>query len=349
MNKRLLRKNMMATMGIHAAAPGGDGGDGGDGEQSFVDAFSEFVGAGGAGDGDGGVPADGGDDPKDAGDEPAPGGDKLPADDGSTPPSGDPWAEAPENLRTEYQRQARLAQDLAHRIQSDNGRVAAYQRQVDELKQQMQSGRQSAGTQPADRGAQQQPAPASQQPPEGGGDQADALASLREDWPEAAEAIETLLAKGGGASTDIAELTQSLHSQISDMNSRLEPVLTQHQVAAREAAMNDVELAHPGWTDLVNDSHFNTWQASKSESIRALAASEDPRDAISLLSLYKAESGILPDAPAEPGGEQNNRRDARQRRAASVSKPAGRVNKGDDGEGTFEDYFKVYANADKRA
>ena len=50
-----------------------------------------------------------------------------------------------------------------------------------------------------------------------------------------------------------------------------------------------VESAHPGWTILVKTGAFRRWLQAQSTDILRLSNSDDPQDAIKLLSRYKAD------------------------------------------------------------
>jgi hypothetical protein len=56
-----------------------------------------------------------------------------------------------------------------------------------------------------------------------------------------------------------------------------------------DPAKAQVESAHPGWEKLVRTAAFRRWLAQQTLRIRALAASNNPEDAIALLTLFKHE------------------------------------------------------------
>lgn len=55
-----------------------------------------------------------------------------------------------------------------------------------------------------------------------------------------------------------------------------------------------VELAHPGWIDLVRTNQFSTWVKSQPASVRRLTQSDRAEDAILVLDLYKRDVSRRP-------------------------------------------------------
>lgn len=105
---------------------------------------------------------------------------------------------------------------------------------------------------------------------------------LAADFPEWAEATEERFAAVLAAKqtpVDVEGITRT--------------VTTAATAAAREAGIEarrlaQVDIAHEGWEETVNTAAFGTWLGAQPQEVKALAGSNNPRDAIKMLDAYKA-------------------------------------------------------------
>jgi len=103
----------------------------------------------------------------------------------------------------------------------------------------------------------------------------EAMARLKADYPEFAEAMESALNERLGA------LEQKLQQQPAQQTEAVSP-----QEIARLRSEFAVEVRHPGWQDLVRTTEFVGWLQRQPREVQMLAASESPQDAIRLLDLH---------------------------------------------------------------
>jgi hypothetical protein len=123
---------------------------------------------------------------------------------------------------------------------------------------------------------------------------------LKEDFPEWAGPME-------------AELT-ALRAEIASVKSG-DPKELRESVKAEiraELAAEAVEDAHPGWQERVKTQEFVSWLKDQPEDVRALTASDRPRDAIRLLDAYKTHS-------ERAAADAEARRKKQERLAAAVT------------------------------
>lgn len=102
----------------------------------------------------------------------------------------------------------------------------------------------------------------------------EAMARLKSDYPEFAEAMESAL------NERISMLEQKIVRQAPVASS-----VTPEDIARLRAEMA-VEVRHPGWQSAVQEPVFQGWLQRQPREVQMLAASESPQDAIRLLDLY---------------------------------------------------------------
>lgn len=235
----------------------------------------------------GGAPED------DAGEEAAPEDDPTPADAPSDPESdppsteggdddgeqgsgeeeADPWASAPAHLRDAFAKKEAELEKARHRINSDDGRVAAMQREIAKLRKQA-----AEATRPK------------HDPEKLEKDKA----KLREEYPDLAEPVFAHM-----------EVTAA---QIEDMKAR-----EQERVEREfDAGVRDLDEAVPGWRDLVNTPEatevFDRWVDDQPAAIRRVVEADrdksvtlNPRELIPVFKKFRYEMAEEQDPPA---GEQ---------------------------------------------
>jgi chromosome segregation ATPase len=208
----------------------------------------------------------------------------------TTDQSTDPWATAPETLKSQYQQALDRIAQLDHADRSNRSRVSALQRKIDELSKQA--------------------APAS---PEKAAKQADDniadLEQLREDFPEIANPIAAVIEK---LRQDQASIAQKLGA-----------IEAEKQTAS---AINEETLltkAHPDWMTVGSDPGFAEWVQAQPRYVqeafnRNADAIVDHQEAADIISRYKQSRGATPD-------KSTNLTDKRQRqlKAATTTRAKG--------------------------
>lgn len=160
--------------------------------------------------------------------------------------------------------------DLTHRINSDAGRVSAFQRKVNGLEQEIQTIREG--------GTAGQPDPNQIADAMSGSD--DEWVQFTEDYPDVAKAIDNRLGKAGQATQE-------------SIDSTLAPIKEQHQrtiVNEAEATANNaveaVTNVFPQWKEAINSNEYKVWLDTQPPGIQALQESHDTADAISLIEMF---------------------------------------------------------------
>jgi chromosome segregation ATPase len=181
---------------------------------------------------------------------------------------------------------------LDHSYKSVNGRIAAYQKQYEEsrkeleaLKQSQQEAQQQAAAKPPP------PDPAStpeQQLPQ-------EWSQMEREFPEIAKAIEARYGKEPVSREQVATLVESKAKEITE--TRLTPI-EQAEEQRREAAEQvyleqqyaALQAAHPDWQKVARSAEFKQWVAGQPEGLREMINSVDAGEASALLDLYKAKN-----------------------------------------------------------
>lgn len=105
----------------------------------------------------------------------------------------------------------------------------------------------------------------------------EAMARLKADYPEFADAMESAL------NERLSALEQKL--QQSQQPAQAQPGVSPDEIAKLRHEMA-VEVRHPGWQDRVRTPEFVGWLQRQAREVQLLAASESPQDAIRLLDLH---------------------------------------------------------------
>lgn len=200
------------------------------------------------------------------------------------------------------------AQKWMHKYNSDLGRQNAYQKQIEELKQQNNALRQQAS-----------------------GKDNSKPDTLTEDYPDIAE----------GTDSRINKATEPLMQKIAELEQKLTPIEEKQQQDAIGAQYNKLEQEHPDYVEISKDPVFHNWLGTQPLPVRAMIESEDASEASYLLKLYKNDKGLVPTEEEAPS-ELKQRREKQLRQAQNVPSRGGRsqeiVPPNDDFEAAF-DYF----------
>lgn len=104
----------------------------------------------------------------------------------------------------------------------------------------------------------------------------EAMARLKADYPEFADAMESALNERLGA------IEQQLKQQ---PQQPVQQGVSFDEIQRLRAEMA-VEIRHPGWQDRVRTTEFTGWLQRQPREVQMLAASESPQDAVRLLDLH---------------------------------------------------------------
>jgi predicted nucleic acid-binding Zn-ribbon protein len=204
--------------------------------------------------------------------------------------------------------------DYRQKFQSNNGRISAYQRQVEELNHKLTSQVDSAAQGNTHAQAQDQLAQ------DLNGSSWD---ELLEDMPEVAEAINQ-------------RLNSVVEDRLSQIEHKISPLTERVQQDAQEAQIAALKSRHPDFQEIANSNEFDNWIADQPDFIQAKRHSNDAADAAYVLDSYKAMTGA-----------NQTRNKNRSRLESNVAAPSKRIARaGDDMD--FESAFNARVNSKRR-
>ena len=223
---------------------------------------------------------------------------------------------------------------LQHRIDSDDGRVRAFQVKVNNLEHDIAEIQKKPGQ------------PSTEEIAAAMGDE-ESWANLEEDYPEIAGAI-----------------NKRFEAQQAQVDTALAPVIKKQQndaavqaETAQTESYDEVAKTFPTWQDAVKTKDFTDWMDSQPPGIQSLASSDDTRDASSLINLYddhRVDSGQkslradpIPDDGSSVDTKANEVARRRERQledgTALPSRSARIVTDDETGEDEFERSFNAFA------
>lgn len=181
-------------------------------------------------------------------------------------------------------------QQQAQRLRQAEGHIGGLNSQVRQQLQVAQRVTDAGGAAPS----AQQIADAQKSP--------EALARLKEDYPEFGSAVESVLA------AQMAHIEQRLKGLAPQQ--QIEGVVTRQELE-RARAEWAIDYRHPEWKSTVKEAAFAGWLSRQAPEVQLLAQSESARDAIRLLDLYSDARSTttqrtqrLTAAAAMPNGRQ---------------------------------------------
>lgn len=207
------------------------------------------------------------------------------------------------------------AEQLKHSALSDQGRVAAYNKQLAELKRELEAAKRYAAT--------AVPVPAEQKPSASAAPELPAkFKQLKEDFPEFAEAVEELRAIDRAQYE--ARFTEAV-SPIERMRVREQRAIFAEAVSAGTAEFLPTDDPEWNWEVVAKSKDFLAWLDMQPESVQDAARVPKPVEALNVLRRYKqdwdvAVSQMLPPTVTEGASTQKadaikHRRDQRKRTA----------------------------------
>lgn len=175
--------------------------------------------------------------------------------------TGDPWKDAPPQLRQMYSDMQAKAAALEHSARSQAGRVSALQKKIDDLQ---------ASTRSSKPGASGDGGPAAV----GDGGDLDEEAFER-DFPQVA----------GFVRKTVKQEVEPVRETVQQREEREAAAREESRIAA---AFSAVAQAHPDFDHIRQDPAYANWLLGQAPGIQQLAYSENPQDAIELIGLYKS-------------------------------------------------------------
>jgi hypothetical protein len=253
----------------------------------------------------------------------------------------DPYAGMTDEVKAKFMALESDRDALKHTIDSDAGRVRAFQLKVNGLEEEISKIRESGTAGPSQSQI------------------ADAMKGSDEDWesfsesyPDVAKAIDKRSA------ALIAKVDEAVEATLAPVKQESEHLKAEQAKAANEEKVEAVAELYPTWTEAVKTTEFQTWLDEQPQGVSSLSESDDVRDASTLIGLYDAhlvanghpslkadptESGVT-ETPANTGPTDLASRRAQQLQDGE-SVPSQKAGIQADGpvEDEFEAAFNVFA------
>jgi len=265
--------------------------------------------------------------------------DPPPEDENANQQQEDPYVGMSESQKEKFIALEESNTSLQHRIDSDNGRVGAFQRKVNSLEEEIQSIKLVS----------EKPQPTSD-------DIKDAMATdegwekFSEDYPEVATAID------GRLSTHRQEIDKSMGEQADEINSTLAPVVEKQEQEDLSDAYSEVAEQFPEWQNTVNDGKWHEWLSTQPAAVQSITSTGTVEETISLFGLYdnfRVASGMEPlrntDHSESESVVDNAASDLERKReqqledGATISSRSARIDPNAESGSEFEEAFNVFA------
>lgn len=257
-------------------------------------------------------------------------------------PSGDDgsdiWAKAPPELRSAYEAERQKAEQFR---KSNEGRIAAFQRQVNDLQSQLRAASRTGNAAKKDKDQA-----ASDDAASGTEGDFKELSALREDYPEIAQPIEQMFNRLQG---DISRRDQIIDSLMNKER--------QVHIDEQEAALQEV---HPDWGDVIVSPEFAAWVQNAPAHIQPILEQNandivDAASAADAIELFKLRTGYRSAKQTDPtptqrqtaaqGSRQNSGKRSRQLEAGtSVRSGRGVGGTGGPAKDNYHAAFDHYAD-----
>src|SRR5690554_2151707 len=137
-----------------------------------------------------------------------------------------------------------------HQFQSNSGRIAAYQRQIQSFEQQAELKTRQAGESKED--AQERVAQEMND---------SSWKELQEDFPDIAEALEKRLE---------TRVSQVVQERLGSIDQQLQPIQARIREQEIQAERSALEAEHPDWINVVRSDEYKAWIADKPDPVRQL-------------------------------------------------------------------------------
>lgn len=227
-------------------------------------------------------------------------------------------AETPKESEEVANLKAQL-QAANHKFNSVNGRINAYQRQIEQLKQQQRAPQPSAGDNP-----------------QGSGMSDAKWEQLKQDYPDIAEAMEAQL---NGVRSQYQNELQQLRQQVEPIQQKQQEAEYNSHISSQMEALNS---AHPDWQDVVRTAEYTSWLQQQPQAIQQLMGSTSAEDNIYLLNTFKSTRSNAQATPDTNPVQQRRERQLQQAKTIPNRSRSGGQNA--IAEDDFDAAFDYYAS-----
>lgn len=246
--------------------------------------------------------------------------------------SEDLWANATQNQLDELETLRRQSAEWQHRYQSDEGRVSALQRKINDLQGQLQ---QPALQQPT---TQESALPSNEE-----------LEAFKNDYPDIANAIDAHVQRS--LATERNVINQQLAFLDNRMQQSIQPI---HELEQQRYVSNEMQALnhqHPDWQQVVQTTDFLEWINVQPEPVRNLINSDDSRDASFVINSFKmannyGQQASVTEPEVEPEPQPVSRNQQRLEQAVAPTPRRRRSAPKAGVPDNFEDAFAFYARND---
>ena len=187
-------------------------------------------------------------------------------------PVVDIWADATDEQRSAMESVRRERAEIEHRYKSDEGRVSALQRKINELEAVQHQAPVAAPT----------AMPISEE----------GIDSFREDYPDIADAVDKMVQSK--MTTEREGFSQAMSQMQQQMNQAIQPFQESEQQRYVDTQLQALESSHPDWREVAQSSGFMEWMNVQPETIRSMFNSDSAQDAAYLVGSFKQ---TLPRSP----------------------------------------------------
>jgi hypothetical protein len=204
--------------------------------------------------------------------------------------TSDPWANATEQQRAEYERIRQENAQLQHKFQSHDGRVVSLRNKITELEQQL---------------AQRATSPTSQ---ESAALSTPELEEFANEYPDIANAVDQLV--NHRLREERAKIQNELTQLDTRFNQTIQPFREAEVQRTQQQQLQALGARHPDWREVAQSADFLEWLNVQPEPVRTLYNSDSADDASWLLDTFKGVKPVQPvqDEQPEPRTGSNQRK-----------------------------------------
>lgn len=202
-------------------------------------------------------------------------------------PTVDIWADATDEQRTAMEAVRRERAEIEHRYKSDEGRVSALQRKINDLEAIQHQAPVVA------------PVVAPAQPPVS----EEGIDSFREDYPDIANAVDKMVQSK--MTTEREGFSQAMNQMQQQMKQAIQPFQESEQKRFIDTQMQELESTHPDWRDVAQSTDFIEWLNVQPDPVRAMFTSDSAQDASYLVGSFKQTQPVVQEEQAVESSSNN--------------------------------------------
>lgn len=202
-------------------------------------------------------------------------------------PTVDIWADATDEQRTAMEAVRRERAEIEHRYKSDEGRVSALQRKINDLEAIQHQAPVVA------------PVVAPAQPPVS----EEGIDSFREDYPDIANAVDKMVQSK--MTTEREGFSQAMNQMQQQMKQAIQPFQESEQKRFIDTQMQELESTHPDWRDVARSTDFIEWLNVQPDPVRAMFTSDSAQDASYLVGSFKQTQPVVQEEQAVESSSNN--------------------------------------------